>query len=252
MIDIKTAFEKQNQKAVVAFITAGDPTLQDTERYIELLQESGVDAIEIGIPFSDPIAESHFIQEADLRALQNGVCPDDIFNLLEKIDKKVPFIFMTYANPVFFYGYERFFSRCQQAGVAGIIIPDIPFEENAEVKEIAKKYGVAVLDMVAPVSEKRIQKVCQQAEGFVYLLSDMGTFNIGLESAVKNAKQVTATPICKEFDSTVEDAVKIAQYTDGVIIGSAIVKIIAQHGANADAELKKYLNSVVAAVHSVK
>ncbi|MBO5782828.1 MAG: tryptophan synthase subunit alpha [Clostridia bacterium] len=252
MIDIKTAFEKQNQKAVVAFITAGDPTLQDTERYIELLQESGVDAIEIGIPFSDPIAESHFIQEADLRALQNGVCPDDIFNLLEKIDKKVPFIFMTYANPVFFYGYERFFARCQQAGVAGIIIPDIPFEENAEVKEIAKKYGVAVLDMVAPVSEKRIQTVCQQAEGFVYLLSDMGTFNIGLESAVKNAKQVTATPICKEFDSTVEDAVKIAQYTDGVIIGSAIVKIIAQHGANADAELKKYVTSVVTAVHSVK
>ncbi|MBQ9081521.1 MAG: tryptophan synthase subunit alpha, partial [Clostridia bacterium] len=137
MIEIKEAFTRENKKAVVAFITAGDPTLEDTKRYLNILQENGIDAIEIGIPFSDPIAEAAVIQEADLRALKNNVCIDGIFAMLQEVERKVPFVFMTYANPVFFYGYDKFFKRCQECGVSGVIIPDIPFEENSEVKEFA-------------------------------------------------------------------------------------------------------------------
>lgn len=136
MIEISKAFEG-GKKAFVGFITAGDPTLADTKRYLEIMQNSGVDIIEVGIPFSDPIAEGPVIQNADVRALAGGVNLGAIFEMVEGIQKKVPFLFMTYANPVYFYGYARFFARCRQAGVSGVIIPDIPFEESGEVKEVA-------------------------------------------------------------------------------------------------------------------
>ncbi len=242
----------KNKKSVAAFITAGDPTLDDTKRYIEILQNSGVDLIEVGIPFSDPIAEGAAIQEADLRALKNGVCPDDIFTMLEGIDKKVPFVFMSYANPVFFYGYEKFFARCQKAGVAGVILPDVPFEENGEIKEVAEKYNVFVADMVAPVSKERIQKICRHAQGFIYLLSDMGLENVGLQNAVCAVKEVSATPVLKEFAATVEEALITATHADGVIIGSQIVKIIAEKGNAADRALNEYVSGICAAVHALQ
>lgn len=248
MIDIKEAFKKENEKAIVAFITAGDPTLADTKRYLKVLQESGVDAIELGIPFSDPIAEGVVIQEADLRALKNNVCIDDVFAMLEEEKVKVPVLFMTYANPVFFYGYDAFFKRCKETGVCGVIMPDVPYEENGEIKEVACRYGVKIIDMVAPVSKKRICKVCKDAQGFIYLLSDMGITNMGLSEAVSAIRGVTDTPVCKEFGSTPEEAAKTAAEADGVIIGSAIVKIIAEHGAHADEALAEYVRSIRSAI----
>lgn len=258
MIDIKQAFSKGNKKAFVAFLTAGDPTLADSKRYFEIMQESGVDVIEVGIPFSDPIAEGVVIQEADLRALKNGVCLDEIFGMVASIDKKVPFLFMTYANPVFFYGYDKFFSQCVKAGVSGVIIPDIPFEESGEVKSVAQKYGVTVIDMVAPTSNERIDKVCSSSNGFIYLVSSLGVTGVrskidtDIPAISRRIKRVTDTPVCVGFGiATPEQAANIASGCDGAIIGSAIVKIVAAHGANADAELKKYLSSVARAVHGV-
>lgn len=258
MTEIFEAFSKGNKKAFVAFITAGDPSLDDTKRFIDIMQSNGVDLIEIGIPFSDPIAEGVVIQEADLRALKGGTDTDSIFDMLATVDKKVPIVFMTYANPVYFYGYDKFFRRCKEVGVSGIIIPDIPFEESGEVKEVAVKYGVKVIDMVAPTSEDRIKKVCSDAEGFVYLVSSMGvtgmrkSFSTDIPAVVKKVKAVTKTPVCVGFGiSTPEQARSIAAHSDGIIIGSAIVKIIAENGKDADGKLKEFISSVAEAVHTV-
>jgi tryptophan synthase alpha chain len=258
MIEIKQAFSRGNKKAFIAFLTAGDPTIKDTERYINIMQESGVDLIEVGIPFSDPIAEGPVIQAADLRSLKNNVCLNDVFEMCARIEKKVPFVFMTYANPVFFYGYDKFFARCKSVGVSGVIIPDIPFEESDEVKSVAVRYGVTVIDMVAPTSEDRIKKVCASSEGFIYLVSSLGVtgvrreINTDISAIAKKIRQVTSTPACVGFGiSTKEQAAKMAEAADGAIIGSAIVKIIAEYGSGADEKLREYLSGIAKAVHSV-
>ena len=163
---IKDAFK--NGKAFVAFITAGDPNLDKTAEYILEMERAGADLIEIGIPFSDPIAEGVVIQEADLRALQSGTTTDGIFDMVEKLRRKtdMPLVFMGYLNPVFHYGYERFFARCKECGISGIIIPDLPYEEKGECEEIAAKYGVDVISMIAPTSAARIRlHSCRGAGG---------------------------------------------------------------------------------------
>jgi tryptophan synthase alpha chain len=258
MIEIESAFKKGNKKAFVAFLTAGDPTIEDSKRYYEIMQDSGVDIIEVGIPFSDPIAEGEVIQAADIRALKNKVCLDDVFKMVESINKKVPFLFMTYANPVFFYGYDKFFARCKSAGVCGVIIPDIPFEESEEVKVVAKKYGITVVDMVAPTSHERINKVCSKSQGFIYLVSSLGVTGMRKEISTdiggitSEIKKVTKTPVCVGFGiSSPEQAAKIAKDSDGAIIGSAIVKIVAEYGSGADEKLKEFLTKVAQKVHSI-
>lgn len=256
MIEISTAFQG-GKKAFVGFITAGDPTLADTKRYLEIMQDNGVDIIEVGIPFSDPIAEGEVIQNADIRALSGGANLGAIFDMVESIEKKVPFLFMTYANPVCFYGYSRFFEHCRQAGVSGVIIPDIPFEESGEVKEVALNYGITVIDMVAPTSEERIKKVCADSQGFIYLVSSMGVtgmrshIDTDISSVCSKIKEVTDTPVCIGFGiSTAEQARDMAQRSDGAIMGSAIVKVIEKYGGKADEPLRKFITSVAAAVHS--
>lgn len=255
MTDIQKVFAN-GKKAFVGFITAGDPTLFDSKRYLEIMQDSGVDIIEVGIPFSDPIAEGPVIQSADLRALKGGAHLEEIFAMVGRIQKKVPFLFMTYANPVYVYGYERFFARCKKEGVSGVIIPDIPFEESGEVKEVAQKYGVVVVDMVAPTSEDRIKKVCAESRGFIYLVSSMGvtgmreSIDTDISSVCSQIRQVTSTPVCVGFGiSSPEQARNMAAQSDGAIVGSAIVKIIEQYGAYADARLREFLTSVARAVH---
>lgn len=255
MIKIEKAFEKDG-KAFITFLTAGDPTLEDTARYIGLMQDSGVDLIEVGIPFSDPIAEGPVIQAADLRALSGGVDTDKIFDMLEGVKKKVPIVFMSYLNPVFFYGYDRFFARCKRAGVSGIIIPDAPFEESGEIKKAAKHYGVTVVDMVAPTSEERIKKVCAHSKGFIYLVSSMGVTGMrknivtDIGAVVGRIREVSKTPVCVGFGiSGPEQAQKMSDLSDGAIIGSAVVRIIERRGSHADGELKEFLTSVSAAVH---
>ena len=158
---IKDAFA--GGKAFIAFITAGDPNLAATEEYILEMERAGADLIEIGIPFSDPIAEGVVIQEADLRALRSGTTTDKIFDMVGRLRQKtdMPLVLMGYLNPVFHYGYERFFARCEECGISGIIIPDLPYEEKGECEAIAAAHGVDVISMIAPTSESRIRAIAQ-------------------------------------------------------------------------------------------
>ena len=162
-----------NGKAFIPFLTAGEPNIEKTENYILELEKAGADLIEIGIPFSDPIAEGVVIQEADLRSLKAGTTTDKIFDIVASVRRKtdIPLVFMTYLNPVFHYGYEPFFTKCEEVGINGIIIPDMPYEEKGELNDIARSHQVDVISLIAPTSEQRIQKIAADAEGFIYLVS---------------------------------------------------------------------------------
>lgn len=255
MSRIEQAF--QNGKAFIAFLTAGDPDLASTYQYVLEMEKAGADLIEIGIPFSDPIAEGPVIQEADLRALSGGVTTDQIFDLAAKLREKteIPIVFMTYLNPVFHYGYEAFFERCRQSRVDGIIIPDLPFEEKNEVDSVASRYGIVLISMIAPTSEERIEKIAREAKGFLYVVSSMGVTGMrseiktDLDSMLRVIKNVTDVPAAVGFGiHTPEQAAQIAQKADGVIVGSAVVKLIAEHGRDAGKEIFSYVERMKAAV----
>ena len=171
MSKIKTAFE--NSKAFIAFITCGDPDLETTAAAVRAAVEHGADLIELGIPFSDPTAEGPVIQGANIRALKNGITTDIIFDFVKELRKDVlvPMVFMTYANVVFSYGSERFISTCNEIGIDGLILPDLPFEERDEFAPICKKYGVDLISLIAPTSENRVSMIAKEAEGFLYIVS---------------------------------------------------------------------------------
>lgn len=247
----------QSGKAFIAFLTAGDPNLAKTEEYILAMAEAGADLIEIGIPFSDPVAEGEVIQRATLRALAGGTTPEKIFALVRRVRAKtdVPLVFLTYMNPVFNYGTDRFFAACKESGVDGVIIPDLPFEEHEEVEPAARKYGVARISLVAPSSDQRIGRIARQAEGFVYCVSSLGVTGVRQEIRTDVASLVAAirreakVPVAVGFGiATPEQAGEIGSVADGVIVGSAIVKLIEQHGENAARPLADYVRAMKAAV----
>lgn len=255
MSKIAEAFSKG--KAFIPFITAGDPSLDKTEEFILAAASAGADLIEIGIPFSDPVAEGVVIQEADIRSLEAGTTTDAIFKMVRSIRARVavPLIFMTYLNPVFHYGYERFFSRCEEAGINGIIIPDLPFEEKGECADIAAAHQVDLISMIAPTSEERIQTIAREARGFLYVVSSMGV--TGVRSEIKTdlagildaIRGVTDIPAAVGFGiNTPEQAGQIAQIADGVIVGSAIVRLIARYGDDAAPVITRYVAEMKAAV----
>lgn len=255
MSKIKNAFE--NKKAFIAFITAGDPSLEKTEEFVLTAEKAGADLVEIGIPFSDPIADGPVIQEANVRALKNNVTTDDIFDLVASIRKKtdIPLVFLTYLNPVFKYGYEKFLARCQQLGLDGLIIPDLPFEEKGELAPLAKQYDVDIISLIAPTSEQRIKTIAEDSSGFLYVVASMGVTGVRAEiktdlpSILKAVKAASDTPAAVGFGiNTPEQAKTISQYADGVIVGSAIVKLIAKHGDNAAPYIYDYIASMKNAI----
>lgn len=243
----------KGKKSFVAFITAGDPYIEKTEEYILAVAEAGADLIEIGIPFSDPIAEGPVIQEADIRSLSAGTTTDMVFDCVKNVRKKtdIPLVFMTYANPVYTYGKERFFAACEEAGIDGIIIPDVPFEEKDEFSGAAAAHNVKLVSMIAPTSDERIAKIAKEAEGFLYVVSSLGVTGMrseittDIKSMIEKVKAVTSVPAFIGFGiNTPEQAKEYYSYADGVIVGSAIVKIIAEHGENAAEPLKAYVKSM--------
>ena len=255
MSNIYKAFE--NKKAFIAFLTAGDPDFETSVRNFKAIAEAGASLIEIGIPFSDPIAEGPVIQEADIRALDGGMTTDTVFELLKEVRKDVdiPIVFMTYANPVYHYGADRFFKNASEAGADGIIIPDCPFEERHEFCDTAEKYGMDFISMIAPTSEDRIKEIAAQAKGFIYVVSSLGVTGVRSEittdlgSIVSMIKEVTDVPAAIGFGiSTPEQAAKMSQVADGVIVGSAMVKICAAEGKNSPEKLAEYVKSMVAAI----
>lgn len=255
---IGRAFEGPDGKAFIAFLTAGDPDADSTVSFILEMAQAGADLIEIGIPFSDPTAEGIVIQEANIRALQGGMTTDGVFDIVRRVreQSQVPIAFMTYLNPVFHYGYERFFARCEALGVDGIIIPDLPYEEREEVAVPAAEAKVALISMIAPTSESRIRTIASQAEGFLYVVSSMGVTGVrseistDLSAMIGAIRQVTSVPCAIGFGiSTPEQAAKMASLSDGSIVGSAIVRIIAEYGREAGPHLREYVSSIKEAVH---
>jgi len=255
MSNIAKAF--QNGKAFIGFVTGGDPSIGKTKEFVLEMLHAGADLIEIGIPFSDPIAEGPVIQEANIRALSAGATVEKLFVLVEDIRKlsAVPIVFLTYLNPVFHFGYDAFFKRCNIAGLDGIIIPDLPFEEQAEVREVASKYGVDIISLIAPTSEARIKEIAKTASGFIYLVSSMGVTGVrsdittDIDSITSSIRGVTKLPVAVGFGiHTSAQAAQMARSADGVIVGSAIVKIIAEHGEGAGPHIHQYVREMKEAI----
>ena len=254
MSRINEAFK--NKKAFIGFLTAGDPSLEKTEEFIVEMEKAGAALIEIGIPFSDPIAEGPVIQCANVRALSTpgGCTTDMIFDMVERVSKKVsvPLVFLTYLNPVFKYGYDAFCKKCKMVGISGIIIPDMPFEEKEELVPTAESYDVDIISLIAPTSEDRIQMIAKNAKGYIYIVSSMGVTGVrsdittDISEIVKNIKSVTDIPLAVGFGiSTTEQVAKYSAMADGVIVGSAIVKIIEKYGNDAGKHVYEFVKSMV-------
>lgn len=251
MSKIANAFE--DGTAFIGFLTAGDPTIDKTVEFILAMDEAGCDLIEIGIPFSDPMAEGVVIQDANVRALKHNTTTDDVFDIVRRVREKtdVPLVFLTYINPVFFYGYEKFFKKCNELGVDGIISPDLPFEEKGEIADIARENDVDVISLIAPTSKQRIQMIANDATGFIYVVSSLGVTGMraeiktDLNSILEHIRDVTDLPLAVGFGiNTPEQAHEIGKIADGVIVGSAIVKIIGEYGEDATQHIKDYVSSM--------
>lgn len=281
MSKIKNAFE--NGKAFIAFITCGDPDLKTTAAAVRAAVENGADLIELGIPFSDPTAEGPVIQGANLRALKGGVTTDEIFAFVRELRgdvatptatsptsnepmvsvptakasrakmsmANVPIVFMTYVNVVFSYGAEKFISACKEIGIDGLILPDLPFEEKEEFQPLCTKYGVDLISLIAPTSENRIAMIAREAEGFLYIVSSLGVtgtrseIKTDLSSIMAVVRQNTHIPCAIGFGiSTPEQAKKMAELSDGAIVGSAIVKLLEKYGKDAPGYIGEYVKSM--------
>jgi tryptophan synthase alpha chain len=252
MSRVEQAFAKG--KALIPFITAGDPDLETTEKLVLAMARAGADLIELGIPFSDPVAEGPVIQLASERALQAGATTDKILALVSRVRKEsdVPTAFMTYINPVFAYGIDRFMQDSREAGVDALIIPDLPFEEREEIIPYCSQYGIELISMIAPTSQGRIKMIAREARGFVYCVSSLGVTGVReqisteLDKMVEMVKEVQDIPCAVGFGiSCPEQAQQVSQNTDGVIVGSAVMQIVEQYGVES-------VNPVAAFVREMK
>ncbi|MCR5794731.1 MAG: tryptophan synthase subunit alpha [Solobacterium sp.] len=257
MSRIRKAFDK---KAFIAFITCGDPDLETTRECILEMVKNGADLIELGIPFSDPTAEGPVIMEADERALKGGVTTQKIMAFAKELRSQtdVPLVFMTYANVVFSYGAERFMKEASEAGVDGLILPDVPFEEKDDFLPYCRQYGVDLVSMIAPTSEDRIAAIAREAEGFLYIVSSLGVTGVRSEittdiaSIVNTVREYTDIPCAVGFGiSEPSQAYAMAQVSDGVIVGSAIVRIIAKYGKDAPAHCGAYVRPMKDAIREL-
>ena len=259
MNKISEAFDKK--KAFIPFITAGDPSLEVTEQLLYAMEEAGADLIEIGIPFSDPTAEGVVIQAANERALKAGCTTDRLFDMLEKTVGKihVPMVFLTYVNPIYTYGKEKFMKRCVQCGVSGLIVPDMPYEEKGELKPVCEAYGIQIISLIAPTSQERISMIAKEAEGYIYCVSSLGVTGVrseiktDIKAMVDLVRQATDTPCAVGFGiSTPKQAEKMAAVSDGAIVGSAIVKIIEKYGADSIPYVAEYVRKMKNAVKNAE
>ncbi len=259
MSKISEAFK--DTKAFIPFITGGDPSLEITEQLLYAMEEAGADIIEIGIPFSDPIAEGPVIQAANERALAAGCTTDRLFETVKKAREKVqvPMVFLTYLNPIFTYGKERFMERCRECGIQGVIVPDMPFEEKGELREVCREYGVEIISLIAPTSHERITAIAKEAEGYIYCVSSLGVtgmrkeISTDIQGMVDKVRQATKVPCAVGFGiSTPEQAQKMAAVSDGVIVGSRIVKIVEEYGEKAVPYVKEYVGNMKKALENIQ
>lgn len=260
MIKIADAF--RGGKAFIPFLTCGDPELGVTRQLVNAMAENGADLIELGIPFSDPTAEGPVIQGANLRALSHGCTTDDVFELVRQLRQEdgltLPMVFMTYANVVFHYGTDKFLSRAAEVGMQGLILPDVPYEEKADFDPLCKQYGLELISLIAPTSHDRVRTIAADASGFVYCVSSLGVTGMRSEittdvgAMVRLVKETKDIPACIGFGiSNPETARKMAESADGVIVGSAIVKLVGQYGAESVPHVAKFVREMKDAIRDL-
>ncbi len=249
--------ELGKEKALVTFITAGDPDLETTKNLVLEMEKNGADLIELGVPFSDPIAEGPTIQKSSLRALKGGVTLVKIFETVKELRlvTDIPLLLMMYVNTIFRFGTERFFSLCVQCGIDGVIVPDLPFEEKDELEPFAKASGVRLISLVAPTSHDRIAKIASAAEGFLYCVSSTGVtgtrkeFTTDFDEFFGEIKKSVKIPCCVGFGiSSPEQAREMSSYCDGVIVGSGIVNIVEKYGRESAAPAGEFVKSLKDAI----
>ncbi|MDK2986314.1 MAG: tryptophan synthase alpha chain [Clostridia bacterium] len=251
---------KSQGKAVIPYVTCGYPSLDFTKELISVLAEAGADLIEIGVPYSDPVADGPTIQKASARALTAGITLDKIFRLVEEVRGKcqVPLIMMTYYNPIYVTGVENFIKKAAAAGVDGLIIPDLPVEEAGHLSEVAERSGLRTIFLVAPTStSERIEKIAGISRGFIYCVSVTGVTGArkevseGLEDFLKRIRLSTELPLAVGFGiSGPETARQAAEYADGVIVGSALIQKIEENVAGED--YSKALQEAAAFIKELK
>lgn len=233
------ALKSQKRSALIAYITAGFPNLKVTEELVPALEKAGVDIVELGIPFSDPMADGTTIQLASQKALEAGTTLAGIFDTVKRIRQKtnMPIAFMTYYNPIFHYGDEKFIKKCVELGVDGLIIPDLPPEEAAGLRKAAAKADISMIFFIAPTTtDERIRANAKASTGFIYYVALTGVtgtqqaLSASVVKGIKHAKRFTDKPVCAGFGiSTSQQVEDISKVADGVIIGSAIIKEIQKH-----------------------
>jgi tryptophan synthase alpha chain len=234
---IDTVFAQLKAKretALIPFLTMGDPDLATSVALVQAAEAAGAHMIELGVPYSDPLADGPVIQRASERALKNRISLTDCMEVASKaadLGVKLPFILFTYFNPALQLGLERFFDLLKEHGFSGVIIPDLPLEEDAETRALAESSGIHLIPLVAPTSEARVERIAAQAKGFVYCVSSLGvtgvrsTFHEGIDDFLSTVRRAAKVPICVGFGiSSREHAERFAGQADGVIVGSAIVR----------------------------
>jgi tryptophan synthase alpha chain len=236
MSKIASAFSPPGHKALIAYVTVGYPSIKATLKVVPLLADSGCDIIELGIPFSDPLADGVTIQKSSFHALQNGVTPRLCLELAGQLSSKVdiPLVFMTYYNPVFSYGLDKFCTSCADSGVSGIIIPDLPPDEGSDLEAISQRHELDLIYLLAPTSTgERIRLAAQRSRGFIYLVSVTGVTGArdrvpaDLKAFVTRVRKLATQPLCVGFGiSTPEQAGQIAGIADGVIVGSRLIQLM--------------------------
>ena len=250
----------QNKKALITFITGGDPGIETTEKLILAMVEARADSIEIGIPCSDPVADGPVIQASNKRALANGTTADQVFEMLARVRRKVqiPLILMSYLDTIYTYGKEQFLSACRDSGINGIIVPDMSFDEQSELPADCAKFGIDFISKVAPFSNEKIAMIAKDAKGFLYCASSLGVTgtqsgnNADIERVVTQARKFTDIPCLIGFGiSNPDQARAMATISDGVMVGSAIVKMIEEHGNDCIEPVKTFTRALKAAIESV-
>lgn len=233
--------KKENKKALITYITAGTPSIENTEKLIYAHEQAGASIVEIGIPFSDALADGPIIQKAAYDSLQKGITLKQIFECVEKARENtdIPLVFMAYYNSLLTYGVEKFVNKCVDIGIDGLIIPDLPLEEQNEVEKFIEKDNVILIQLVAPNSKDRIKKLTENKKGFIYCVSSLGvtgmndSFYEEIDEYLKTVKEVTDLPIAVGFGiKTKEDVQRMKPFVDGVIVGSAIVKLVHDSDCN--------------------
>ncbi len=236
MSRITSVFSQPGHIALIPYITVGYPSIEATLKMVPLLADSGCDIVELGIPFSDPLADGTTIQKASFYALKNGVTPKVCLEVAKQLRQKVdiPLVFMTYFNPVFSYGLEEFCSACNKSGIDGLIIPDLPPEEGSGLELITQRRGLDLIYLLAPTStDERIRLIAEKSKGFIYLVSVTGVTGVrdklptDLEAFVAKVREITTQPLCVGFGiSAPEQARQVARIADGVIVGSRIIQLM--------------------------